>query len=107
MFLEGGKPRIQFLSIENVENADAAGILQCINESFQRLGITNFSEKLVGLNVDGASVNLGQFTGLGTRIKAQAPWLQVVHCFNHKLELALKDAFTQSSAFPAVDSFIL
>ena len=58
-----------------MKNADAAGIQECIAESFQRIGITKFSEKMVGLNVDGASVNMGKFTGLGTRLEVEAPWL--------------------------------
>ena len=106
LFLDDGKPKIEFLSIEDVKNADAAGIQECIAESFQRIGITKFSEKMVGLNVDGASVNMGKFTGLGTRLKVEAPWLQVIHCFNHRLELALKDAFSQSPVFSTVDTFI-
>ena len=89
-----------------MKNADAAGIQECIAESFQRTGITKFSEKMVGLNVDGASVNMGKFTGLGTRLKVEAPWLQVIHCFNHHLELALNDAFSQSPVFSTVDTFI-
>ena len=106
LYLEDGKPKIGFVGIENVNNANTEGILECIKESFHRLGITNLSKKLVGLNVDGASVNTGQHTGLGTRIKSLTPWLQVIHCFNHRLELALKDAFSQFPAFSSVDSFI-
>ena len=106
LFLDDGKPKIEFLSIEDVKNADAAGIQECIAQSFQRIGITKFSEKMVGLNVDGASVNMRKFTSLGTRLKVGAPWLQVIHCFNHRLELALKDAFSQSPVLSTVDIFI-
>ena len=106
LFLDDGKPKIEILSIEDVKNADAAGIQECITESFQRIGITKFSEKMVGLNVDVASVNMGKFTGLGTRLKVEAPWLQVIHCFNQRLELALRDAFSQSPVFSTVDTFI-
>ena len=78
LFLDDGKPKIEFLSIEDVKNADTAGIQECIAESFQRIGITKFSEKMVGLNVDGASINMGKFTGLGTRLKGEAPSLQYI-----------------------------
>ena len=30
----------------------------------------------------------------------------MIHCFNHRLELALKDAFRQSPAFESIESFI-
>ena len=107
LYLEEGKPKTDFVGIENANNTNTEGILECIKELFHRLGITNFSKKLVGLNVDGVNVNTGQHTGLGTRIKSLTSWLQVIHCFNHSLELALKDAFSQSPAFSSVDSFIV
>lgn len=106
LFLEDGFPRVKFLSIESVASADAAGILESIKESFTRLGITPFTDRIVGLNVDGASVNTGKFTGLGARIKVNAPWLQVIHCFNHRLELAIKDAFEGVAAYASINEFI-
>ena len=93
LFLEDGTPRIKYASIEDVKNANSEGILDCIKESFHRLGITDIYKKIVGLNVDGASVNTGEFNGLGAKMKAMAPWLEVIHCFNHRLELALKYSF--------------
>ena len=106
LFLEDGFPQVKFLSIESVSSADAAGILESLKESFNRLGITPFTDRIVGLNVDGASVNTGQFTGLGARIKASASWLQVIHCFNHRLELAIKDAFEGVPAYASINEFI-
>ena len=47
-------------------------------------------DKLVGINVDGASVNLGKHKDVGTVLKVKSPWIQVIHCFNHHVELALK-----------------
>ena len=29
-------------------------------------------------------------------VKDSAPWLELVHCFNHRVELALKDAFEKT-----------
>ena len=106
LFLVDGKPEVTFISIESVKVADAAGILDCIKNAFNRIGIIQFTDRVVGLNVDGASVNTGKFTGLGVRVKAQAPWLQLVHCFNHRLELAIKDAFQETPAYSAIETFI-
>ena len=39
-------------------------------------------------------------------MKENTPWLEVIHCFNHRLELALKDAFQQSPAFKSTKSLI-
>ena len=106
LFLVDGFPQVKFLSIESVSSADAAGILESIKESFHRLGITPFTNRIVGLNVDGASVNTGKFTGLGSKIKVNAPWLQVIHCFSHRLELAIKDAFEGVKAYESINEFV-
>ena len=53
LFTLEGTPQCKFLSIESGENANAEGIKKCINKAFERIGITNFSKKLLGLNVDG------------------------------------------------------
>ena len=109
LFLENGFPNIKFVITENeknVKNANAEGILDCIKESFHRLGIADIYKRIVGLNVDEASVNTGRFTGLGARMKEKTPWLEVIHCFSHRLELALKDAFRQSPAFKSIESLI-
>ena len=95
-------PIVKYLSIESAENGDASGLKNCITKGFQRFRITKFSEWLLGLNVDGASVNTGIHKGLVAKIE-EADWLQLVHCFNHHyLELTLKDAFS-NFAFKAVE----
>ena len=94
-----GVPVVKYLSIESAQNGDIDGLKDCISKAFERIGITKFSERLLGLNVDSANVNTGIHKGLkgiGTKIKKEADWLQLVHCFNHHLELALKDAFSNS-----------
>ena len=64
--------------------------------AFERIGILDFQKRIMGLNVDGASVNTGVHNGVGVLIQADSPWLQVIHCFNH-LELAIKDAFKNNN----------
>ena len=61
----------------------------------------------MGLNVDGASVNMEHYKGLATQFREVVPWLEAVHCFNHRLELAIKDAFEKVPAFQKVDNFLL
>ena len=72
---------------------------------FQWFRITKFSERLLGLNVDGASVNPGIHRDLRAKIKEEADWLQLVCCFIHCLEFALKGAFS-NSVFKAVEEFL-
>ena len=90
-----GVPIVKYLSIESAENGDTDGLKDCISKAFERIGITKFSERLLGLNVDGANMNTGIHKGLSAKIKEEADWLQLVHCFNHRLELTLKDAFSR------------
>ena len=89
-----------------MKSGDAEGIKAIIEEAFSRIGLTSFAEKLTGLNVDGASVNTGIHHGLGALLKQQSPWLQVIHCFNHHVELALKDAFGMAS-FSKIDEMLM
>ena len=97
MFLnEDGRVNMKFLSIENPAVADATHLVECIKEAFHRIGIVDISSHLHGLNVDGASVNLGVHRGVAALLKKECPWLTAIHCFNHRIELAAKDAFGNS-----------
>ena len=100
MFLnEDGGVNLKFLSIENPAAADAPHLVECVREAFHRIGIVYFSSHLHGLNVDGVSVNLGVHRGVAARLKDESPWLT---CFNHRIELAAKDAFG-NSVFEEID----
>ena len=59
---------------------------------------------LVSATSDGASVNFGKYPGLLTQLSNNRPWLIKFHCANHKIELALKDAISES-IFQKVDTF--
>ena len=62
-------PIVKYLSIKSAENGDADGLKDCISKAFERIGITKFSERLLGLNVDGANMNTGIHKSLGAKIK--------------------------------------
>ena len=79
-------PEVNFFSIESVKTADVEGLESSLEEAFERIGILSFETRLHGLNVDGACVNTGIHRGLGARIREHAPWLTLVHCFNHRFE---------------------
>ena len=42
LFLKSGKSLLKFLSIEPANNANAEGIIECINTAFERIGILDF-----------------------------------------------------------------
>ena len=60
----------------------------------------------MGLNVDGASVNTRVYNDVGVLIQAGSPWHQVMHCFNHRLDLAIKDAFKNDN-FNKIDEMLM
>jgi hypothetical protein len=91
-FVEDGKPVNHYFSIENVEHANAAGILQTIEQAFVKKGLENWKDKLIGFGSDGALVNLGSRGGIATLIKRQCRHLVIVHCIAHRLELAANSA---------------
>ena len=63
-----------------------------------------FHTKLAGFNVDGALVNKGIHKGLA-QLCESSPCLNVVHCFNHLFELAIKDAF-KATFFEDIDTLL-
>lgn len=91
-FVENGKPVNHYFSIEDVEHATAEGILQKIEESFDRNRLPNWKDKLIGFGSDGASVNLGCRGGIAALIKRDVPHLVITHCIAHRLELAANSA---------------
>jgi hypothetical protein len=56
-----------------------------------------FTNKLVGMGSDGASVMLGSKNGVAAKLRALQPSLVAVHCYAHRLELAFKDAVKKVS----------
>ena len=50
---------------------------------------------------------MGHLNGLGCIIKELAPWLELVHCSNHRMELAIKDAFEDMKIFKDIDNMLM
>ena len=105
LFVKSGKPLLKFLLIEPANNTNAEGIIECIKTAFERIGILDFQKRIIGLNLDGASVNTGVHNGVGVLMQADSPWLRVIHCFNHHLELTIKDAFKNNN-FNKIDEML-
>ena len=79
--------------------------MQSIEDAFERIGNKSSTNKLMEINVNGASVNLGKHREVGKLVLEKNTWLQVIHCFNHRVGLALKDAF-KTTAFEDVDTML-
>ena len=80
-----------------------AGIDSIFSEDGQ-IPMASFRTKLISITSDGASVNTGKISGLMTRFASDREWLVKIHCINHRVELAVKDAFT-GSVFKEIDDF--
>ena len=77
MFLLEVVSKLRYFSAENVKSADAEGVLQRLRIAFERIGIKNLEDSIVGLNVDGASVNTGRKGGPWMLIKQNAQLLEL------------------------------
>ena len=61
---------------------------------------------LVGGGRDGASVNVGDHTGLKAQMQQCLPWLYWSWCYAHRLELACKNAFSSSLSTNIVEMLL-
>ena len=73
LFLKSRKPPLKSLLIEPANNANAEGIIECIKTAFERIDVLDFHKEIMGLNVDGASVNSGMHNGVGVLMQADSP----------------------------------
>ncbi len=94
LFLRDGTPVIKFVGVESAMQTNG-GLKNAIETAFNRLVISCFHNPLVGLNLDGASVNMAYMLAWEPRFVKQHP-------FNHCIELAMKDVF-DASAFSKID----
>lgn len=81
-----------FYALRSVKHATATGIKECLLDSFTENSVDIY-DKFIGFLSDGASVNLGKKSGLVALLKHEMDWVIGIHCLNHRLELAIKDAF--------------
>jgi len=110
------KSSTRFFSLASPEKANASGLVKCLSQSLQPLGITDVLDEsvvfaegkpvLVGGGTDGASVNIAEHNGMKGLMLTSHPWLVWSWCYAHRLELASKNALT-SSLFSGIDEMLL
>ena len=54
------------MSAESVENPNAEGVKKSMEDVFQGVGATSLENRLVGINLNGGSVNMGRTRGVAT-----------------------------------------
>lgn len=110
---------VSLLEMGDLGGTNANSIKAAIDGIFQQAGddddhavngmipLSDYRTKIVSATADGASVNMGVYSGVLSQMKREREWLVTIHCVNHRLELALKDGVKQVAEFHEVDSFYL
>ena len=112
LFLDvDGHPKVKFMSIETPKHTTADGLKDIIDLCANPCSRMHHLHCMYCIlyntyNVDGTSVNMGLHRGLGVLLREQSPWLLIVHCFNHRFELAIKDSF-QRAFFNEIETFLV
>jgi hypothetical protein len=97
-----GVTREQFLGMVRVENTEAATLKKALVEFLKnRVGLN--LNNIRGQGYDGASNMSGHTGGLQARMKYDHKYAHYVHCFGHKLNLAIDDTV---SGVPVIHDFI-
>ncbi len=95
------------LEMADYGGANANSIKKAIDQVFcekMHLDEESYLKSMVAATADGASVNFGIYQGVLTQLKSTRPWLLTIHCVNHRVELAVKDAM-KVKPFEDVDQF--
>ena len=88
-----GDVQSNFFCLTDVKHATAQGLKDGLDEIFADVDMS-LKGNLICVCADGASVNMGAKKGLVALLRNdEMPWLIGMHCLNHRLELAAKNAF--------------
>jgi hypothetical protein len=88
-----GEPTTPFIGLNALKNQKWEGVVDGILEEVSKLGIDRqrMLRGLAFLCLDGASVNMGKYHSVKAYFQREFPWVIVIHCINHALELAISD----------------
>ena len=94
-YIKDGRPVNRFIGLQELESGDAEGVLKAVDQVLQDnagISLDMQRQKMVNVNLDGASVNMGIYSGLAVRLQQRnGGHVTVTHCINHCLELAILD----------------
>ena len=79
----------EFLGYTHATSLDAEGLTGFILENLNKWGIA--VENCISQSYDGASVMSGVSNGVQTRIREHSRWALYIHCYAHRLNLAVVD----------------
>ena len=103
---------LDLLNMSEYGGTDALSIKTAIDGTFDeesgsvKLSADDYRRKMISATADGASVNMGAYQGVLTRLSTTRDWLLPIHCVNHCIELAAKKVVTDS-VYKSVEEFYL
>ena len=91
---------------------DAESLKNVVDSVFEKKGnrptpilLDDYFTKTVSATANGANVNMGKYNGSLKIMARERPWLIVIHCMNHRIELAIKDMIKSVDKFEECDKF--
>lgn len=108
---KAGVIAVNFLGIMATPKADAPGICNSLGRAVTNgldMPMEEFCKKLVAFGADGAAVMMGRNNGVVARIRNEmAPKIVGIHCFAHRLELAVRDVVAKHPLYKTFDKLLL
>ena len=103
---------VSLLEMAEFGGGNADSLKTAIDSVFEKQGdhstpipLADYHTKMVSATADGANVNLGKYNGALTLMARERPWLILIHCMNHRVELAIKDMVKSTDKFEECDKF--
>ena len=106
-----GKPVCLMTNIADMDSFGGVGadaVKDAIDETYltkMKLEKEKYCNSVVSATADGAAVNMGVINGTLTQLSHERPWLLKIHCVNHRIELAVKDAMKDDTKCTNVEEF--
>ncbi len=80
---------LSLLEMQKFGGGNADSIINGINSLFENSGPFEITQEMyknmvVSATADGASVNMGKYSGVLTHMKRERPWLLTIYCAKHR-----------------------
>ncbi|XP_065662451.1 zinc finger protein 862-like [Hydra vulgaris] len=103
---------VSLLDMNSLAGMNANTIKKAIDSIFFETGsvpltVSAYNYKLVSATADGTCVNFGIYNGVLTQLNKDKMWLIKIHCVNHRIELAIKDAVKDISQYKECERFYI
>ena len=89
-----GTVRTEFLGCVLIHKTNAGGIVASSDKTLENnlfMPLDTLMKKVAWVTIDGANVMVGKSPGVNVRLQKCSPWILILHCMAHRLELAYKD----------------